>query len=234
MNEHTAQAVRHRARIDPHRCARHGRPGRDPARARHRGARGRRHRGSRPDRRRRAADQPDADDDRPAVHADHREAPAHRDRPADDHDHHQDRQRPRAGRRRGEEGRVQGGAGARQRPADADPLLRRGARGDQRARHAAAGARRLRATRPRRRGRGDRPRRGDRRRVQCDHAPARQLHDGGPADDHPGARDRVHRQVDRAHRRPFQEHRRGGGAAGEGKDVRHASAEQIRAEVAGE
>ena len=72
-------------------------------------------------RRRRAGGQPDADGDRPAVHADHRQAPAGGDRPADDHDGHQGRQRSRADRRRGEEGRVQGRAGGRQRAARAAP-----------------------------------------------------------------------------------------------------------------
>ena len=66
-------------------------------------------------------------------------------------------------------------------------------------------------------GRGHRPRRRDRRGVLRDPAPAHQLHDGRPAHDQPGARDRVHRQVDRAHRRPREEHRRGGGAGGEGQ-----------------
>ena len=109
-------------------------------------------------------------------------------------------------------------AGARQRPADAGPPLRR-----RRARRPSAqrmlqhGARRLRAARRRGGGRGHRPRRGDRRRVLRDHAPADQLHDGGPADDHAGARDRVHRQVDRAHRRPREEHRRGRRAGGQGQ-----------------
>ena len=73
------------------------------------------------------------------------------------------------------------------------------------------GARRLRAPRRRR----ARPRcssRDDEIDAAFDgmHAPADQLHDGGPAHDHAGARPRVRRQVDRARRRPCQEHRRGG------------------------
>ena len=124
--------------------------------------------------------------DRPAVRADHRAAPADRGRPADDPDGHQDRQRPRAHRRRDQEDRVQGRAASaaatgstRVRYYD---VVRVAGGAQQMLRH---GARRVRAARRRARppksidrGRRHRPR------VQLDHAPADQLHDGGPADDH--------------------------------------------------
>ena len=75
-------------------------------------------------RRRREADQPDAGQSRPDVQPDHRQAAAHRDRPALRADDHQDRQRARARRRRGQEDRVQGGADPRRRPAEPRASLR--------------------------------------------------------------------------------------------------------------
>ena len=136
------------------------------------------------DRRQRAADQPDAGRHGPAVQPDHRQAAADGDRPADDPDRHQDRQRPGTDRRRDQEGRVQGVGGHRPPSPDPGAALRHRAVGRARQGDAAAGARRIRADGRQRRRRRHRDRRGGRRRVLQRDAAADQLHDGRPADDH--------------------------------------------------
>src|SRR6185436_9156131 len=120
----------------------------------------------------------------------------------------QDRDRPRAHRRRGHQDRARGqgqrgfraaaGAATRLDP----PHLR------DRARHAAAGARRLRPARRGGRGARDRRGRGDRRGVPRDPAPAHHLHDGRPPHDLDRDAGDVGREGLRAHRRPCKEHRR--------------------------
>ena len=65
----------------------------------------------------------------------------------DDHDRDESGQRSRADRRRSQEDRVQGGAGGRQRSPRADALARRDARAGVGADHAAIGARRVRPAR---------------------------------------------------------------------------------------
>ena len=88
-------------------------------------------------------------------------------------------------RRRDEEGRVQGGAGARQRPAHAacatTTSCARRASAPRMLQLALDAFARLDVNAA---ARGDRPRRRDRRRVLRDPAPADQLHDGRPAHDH--------------------------------------------------
>ena len=167
-------------------------------------------------RRGRAGDQPDAGRHRPRVQPDHRQATARGDRPAHGADGHQDRERPRARRRRGQEDREEGVARRTELAPRAGAQLRRRAGGGAGQGDAAALARRLRPPRRECGSGGHRPRRRDRRGVLRHPAPAHQLHDGGSAHDQPGARDRLHGEVDRAHRRSREEHRRGGGAGREG------------------
>ncbi len=144
----------------------------------------RRSRRDRPGRRRREADQPDAGRPRPDVQPDHRQAAAGGDRPAVHPDDHQDRQRARARRRRGEEDRLQGGADPWRRSAEPRPPLRRDPHGGSaRARCCRWRSTRSRGSTPRAAAEVIDARRGDRRRVPRDHAPAHQLHDGGSAHD---------------------------------------------------